>query len=90
MRRKVTPRGCRLATIEIAPESLKIQLAQKALGCRNIRNAVSEIKMIWYAAHAIVSIRPVKVQKRDVVVYENVILISAKSEQEATSVMSRK
>jgi hypothetical protein len=40
--------------------------------------------MSWYAAHAIVSIRPVKPRKGDIEVYENVLLIEASNEDEAT------
>jgi uncharacterized protein DUF4288 len=40
--------------------------------------------MTWYAAHVIVSVRPVKPRKGDIDVYENVFLIEASNEDEAT------
>ena len=40
--------------------------------------------MTWYAAHTIVSIRPIKPGKGQIVVYENVTLIEASDENEAT------
>lgn len=39
--------------------------------------------MTWYAAHTIVSIRPTKPRKAEIVVYENVILIEANDEHAA-------
>jgi hypothetical protein len=41
--------------------------------------------MPWYAAHAIVSYRTIKPSKGEIHVYENVILISAKDDDEANS-----
>ena len=41
-------------------------------------------KMAWYAAHAIVSIRPNKAAKGEVLVYENVILVEAENDRVAT------
>jgi hypothetical protein len=40
--------------------------------------------MTWYAAHTIVSIRPIKPAKGEILVYENVILIEAKDGEQAT------
>jgi hypothetical protein len=39
--------------------------------------------MIWYAAHIIVSHRPISPKIGDIYLYENVILISAKDDDEA-------
>jgi hypothetical protein len=39
--------------------------------------------MTWYAAHIIVSIRPIKPRKGPILVYENVILIEASDAEEA-------
>ncbi len=39
--------------------------------------------MIWYAAHIIISHRPINSDKGDIYLYENVVLISAKDDDEA-------
>ena len=39
--------------------------------------------MAWYAAHSIISIRPTRRSKGKVLVYENVILVEAKTDDEA-------
>ena len=41
--------------------------------------------MAWYAAHAIVSIRPINQKERAIAVYENVILLQAADDSEAMS-----
>ena len=39
--------------------------------------------MTWYAAHVIEAIRPIRQKVRDVLVFENIILIEASNEKEA-------
>jgi Domain of unknown function (DUF4288) len=41
--------------------------------------------MTWYAAHTIVSIRPIKRRDSEIIVYENVILINAKDDEQAVA-----
>jgi hypothetical protein len=41
--------------------------------------------MAWYAAHSIISIRPRKPRTGEIVVYENVILLEAFDDEEATT-----
>jgi hypothetical protein len=39
--------------------------------------------MSWYAAHIVVSIRPIKPRKGEILVWENVVLIEARSNDDA-------
>jgi hypothetical protein len=63
-------------------ERFKIQTARDF---RTSRWSEAEIggTMPWYAAHTIVSIRPIKRKRQPICVYENVILLEAADDNEA-------
>jgi hypothetical protein len=73
-------------TISKAPNSAakpKVQNGKRIWWLENIRNR-EVASMTWYAAHIIVSDRPINPDDEgDISLYENVVLISAKDDDEA-------